>query len=106
MAERERHVKIVPVHPGIVATNLHHASEGLLLRPFLHIAVRLFATPVEKGALSQIWAAISPNAKSGQYYGPIGKAESGSKASQNRDLQEQLYEYIQTELGVHCGERM
>lgn len=98
LAEREPQVKIVPVHPGMVATNLHHASEGLFLRPFLFTAANLFATPVEKGALSQIWAAVSPDAKSGQYYGPVGKAECGSKASQNHDLQEQLYAYVQYEL--------
>jgi NAD(P)-dependent dehydrogenase (short-subunit alcohol dehydrogenase family) len=98
LAEREPNVKIVPVHPGMVATNLHHASAGLILRPFLFTAGTLFATPVEKGALSQIWAAVSPDAKSGQYYGPVGKAEPGSKASQNRHLQEQLYEYVQNEI--------
>lgn len=99
LAEREQHVKIVPVHPGMVATNLHHASEGLFLRPFLFAAI-LFATPVEKGALSQIWAAVSPDARNGQYYGPVGKAETGSKASQNHDLQEQLYEYVQGEIAA------
>lgn len=99
LAEREPHVKIIPVHPGMVATNLHHASEGMFLRPFLFAAI-LFATPVEKGALSQIWAAVSPDARSGQYYGPVGKAETGSKASQNHDLQEQLYEYVQGEIAA------
>ncbi|KAF6829781.1 short-chain dehydrogenase reductase [Colletotrichum plurivorum] len=102
LAERETDVKVIPVHPGMVATNLHHASEGLFLRPFLY-AAGLFATPVEKGALSQIWAAVSPEAKSGQYYGPVGKAESGSKASQNRELQESLFAYIQMELKDHAG---
>lgn len=97
LAEREPHVKIIPVHPGMVSTNLHHASEGLFLKPFLYAAI-LFATPVAKGALSQIWAAVSPDARSGQYYGPVGKAETGSKASQNHDLQEQLYEYVQSEI--------
>ncbi|KAI8270556.1 hypothetical protein K4K58_009893 [Colletotrichum sp. SAR11_239] len=100
LAEREQSVKIIPVHPGMVATNLHHASAGFFLRPFLYAAIA-FATSVEKGALSQIWAAVSPEAKSGQYYGPVGKAESGSKASQNRELQEALFAYIQTELEGH-----
>lgn len=100
LAEREPHVKIVPVHPGMVATDLHHASEGLFLRPFLFTAAKLFATPVGKGALSQIWTAVSPDAKSGQYYGPVGKAECGSKASQNHELQEQLYTYVQSELSA------
>ncbi|GJC88318.1 putative oxidoreductase C736.13 [Colletotrichum liriopes] len=91
---------IVPVHHGMVATNPHHASEGFFLKPFLFAAIA-FATPVEKGALSQIWAAVGPDAKTGQCYGPIGKAESGSKTSQNRELLEELFAYIQTELKGH-----
>jgi len=50
LAEREKEVKIIPIHPGMVATNLHHASTGRFLKPFLNVAVGLFATPVEKGA--------------------------------------------------------
>ena len=65
LAERETEVKVVPVHPGMVATNLHHASTGTFLRPFLYAAI-FFATPVDKGALSQIFAAVSPEAKHGQ----------------------------------------
>ncbi|RAH69910.1 short chain dehydrogenase [Aspergillus aculeatinus CBS 121060] len=101
LAERETEVKIIPVHPGMVATNLHHASTGTFLKPFLSAAVCLAATPVEKGALSQIFAAVSPEVKHGQYYGPIGKAEAGSKLSQNHDLQEELFRWVQGELVGH-----
>ncbi|OGM49141.1 short-chain dehydrogenase reductase [Aspergillus bombycis] len=101
LAERESEVMIIPVHPGMVATNLHHASTGTFLKPFLYAAVCLAGTPVEKGALSQIFAAVSPEAKHGQYYGPIGKAESGSKFGQNRDLQEELFRWVQGELSGH-----
>ncbi|KAE8369982.1 hypothetical protein BDV27DRAFT_120157 [Aspergillus caelatus] len=101
LAERETEVKIIPVHPGMVATNLHHASTGTFLKPFLYTAGFLFATPVEKGALSQIWAAVSPDAKSGQYYGPIGKAESGSKLAQDHGLQEKLFKWVQDQLVGH-----
>ncbi|KAL1881804.1 hypothetical protein Daus18300_000857 [Diaporthe australafricana] len=97
MAERHSDVKIIPVHPGMVSTNLHHNSTGLFLRPFLYAAI-CFATPVEKGALSQIWASVSPDAKSGEYYGPIGLAGKGSKASKNHDLQEKLYKWVQEQL--------
>ncbi|KAJ3460193.1 hypothetical protein MRS44_011060 [Fusarium solani] len=100
LAEREKEVKIIPVHPGMVATNLHHASTGFFLKPFLNVAI-MFATPVEKGALSQIYTAVSPNAKSGQYYGPIGKAEPGSKLAQNHDLQEEMFGFIQKQLEGH-----
>lgn len=100
LAEREKSVRIIPVHPGMVATNLHHASTGLFLRPFLFIALK-FATPVEQGALSQIWAAVSPDAKSGQYYGPVGKAEDGSKLARDGALQEKLFSWVQNELKDH-----
>jgi NAD(P)-dependent dehydrogenase (short-subunit alcohol dehydrogenase family) len=101
LAERETGVKIIPVHPGMVSTNLHHASTGTFLKPFLYTAGFFFATPVEKGALSQIFAAVSPEAKHGQYYGPIGKAESGSGLAQDRDLQEKLFTWVQGELSGH-----
>ncbi|PYI14843.1 short chain dehydrogenase [Aspergillus violaceofuscus CBS 115571] len=101
LAERETEVKIIPVHPGMVATNLHLGSTGIFLRPFLSIAACLAATPLEKGALSQIFAAVSPEAKHGQYYGPIGKEEAGSKLSQNHDLQEELFRWVQGELVGH-----
>ncbi|KAI8716847.1 hypothetical protein NCS52_00979200 [Fusarium sp. LHS14.1] len=100
LAEREKEVKIIPVHPGMVATNLHHASTGFFLKSFLNVAI-MFATPVEKGALSQIYTAVSPDAKSGQYYGPIGKAETGSKLAQNHELQEEMFGFIQKQLEGH-----
>ncbi|KAJ5390380.1 uncharacterized protein N7496_001448 [Penicillium cataractarum] len=100
LAEREKEFKIIPVHPGMVATNLHHASTGYFLKPFLYAAI-MFATPVEKGALSQIFAAVSPDVKTGQYYGPVGKEESGSKLAQNRALQERLFKWVQGELLGH-----
>ncbi|KIW79916.1 hypothetical protein Z517_06531 [Fonsecaea pedrosoi CBS 271.37] len=98
LAERHKGVKIVSVHPGMVATNLHHSSTGFFLRPFLYAAINLFATPVDKGVLSQIWAAVSPDVKTGEYYSPIGIAGKGSNASKDRNLQESLYKWIQTEL--------
>ncbi|KAK4244130.1 hypothetical protein C7999DRAFT_35518 [Corynascus novoguineensis] len=58
LAEREAgKVKIVPGYPGMVDTNLHHASTRLFLRPFFYAAIALFATPVEKEALSRIFNA-------------------------------------------------
>lgn len=101
LAEREKVVKIIPVHPGMVATNLHHASTGTFLKPFLNFAM-MFATPVEKGALSQVWASVSPDAKSGQYYGPIGKPETGSRLAQDHKLQDRLFAWVQHELEGHA----
>ncbi|KAL4948849.1 hypothetical protein BDW69DRAFT_188895 [Aspergillus filifer] len=95
LAERESAkgsgVKIIPVHPGMVVTNLDQESTGIFFRPFLFTAVKLFATPVEKGALLQIYAAVSPDAKSGIYYGPVGKGKQGSKHARDAGLQEELF---------------
>lgn len=94
-------VKVVSVHPGMVATNLHHSSDGTFLKPFLNIAVSLFATPVEKGARSQLWAAVSPDIVQGEFYAPIGQVAKNSKASRNHDLSEKLWGWIQCELKDH-----
>lgn len=101
LAERHPEVKILAVHPGMVATNLHHASQGMFLKPFLNVAGALFATPVEKGALSQIWASVSLEARSGEYYGPVGVSGKGSSASTNKKLQEEVFEWIQEQITPH-----
>ncbi|KAB2571022.1 putative oxidoreductase [Lasiodiplodia theobromae] len=98
MAEKHKDVKFISVHPGMVATNLHHDSTGTFLKPLLNTAVVLFATPVEKGVYSQLWAAASPDARSGEFYRPVGVAGKGSKLSQNRVLGEELWDWIQGEL--------
>lgn len=102
LSERENTVMVIPVHPGMVATNLNHASTGTFLKPFLNVAICLFATPVEKGALSQLWTAVSPDARSGQYYGPVGKAETGSRLAQDQELQERLFKWVQIGLEGHA----
>ncbi|KAH8897720.1 NAD(P)-binding protein [Thozetella sp. PMI_491] len=98
LARNCKGVKIVSVHPGMVATNLHHNSTGFFLKPFLNIAVNAFATPVEKGAISQIWAAVSPDAKTGEFYSPVGIPGKGSKAIRNQNLESQLWDWIQGEI--------
>lgn len=94
-------VKFICVHPGMVATNIHVNATGAFVRAF-NYAVGMFATSVEKGVQSQLWASVSPNAKNGEYHGPVGVAPTGSKQIQNRDLQTQLGEWTEMELdGYH-----
>jgi NAD(P)-dependent dehydrogenase (short-subunit alcohol dehydrogenase family) len=94
-------LKVVSVHAGMVATNLHHSSDGTFLKPFLNIAVSLFATPVDKGARSQLWAAVSPDIAQGEFYAPVGQVAKSSKASRNQELSEKLWGWIQAELKDH-----
>ncbi|KAA8916850.1 hypothetical protein TRICI_000969 [Trichomonascus ciferrii] len=101
MAEEHPNLKFISVHPGVVQTNLHQNAKGFFLKPFLNIMMNFFAVPVEKGALSQLWAAVSPDAKSGEYYAPIGLRGKGSKASKDTKLQQSIYQWIQQELSPH-----
>ncbi|KAL1622977.1 hypothetical protein SLS56_008515 [Neofusicoccum ribis] len=101
LAARCGDVKVVSVHPGMVATNLHRESTGFFLTAFLNVAIWTVATPVEKGALSQLWAAVSPDAETGEFYAPVGVPGKGSLRSRDRELQEQLWGWVQEELRVH-----
>ncbi|KAK6347663.1 hypothetical protein TWF718_005502 [Orbilia javanica] len=100
LAERSKDVKFITVHPGMVATNLHHEASGFFLKTFLNTAI-YFATPVEKGAYNQIWAATSPDAQNGGCYAPTGLSWKRSKASQDHELQEKLWNWTQKELSTH-----
>lgn len=100
LARRIADVQFISVHPGMVVTNLHHASTGLFLKTFLNVAVSLAATPVAKGAHSQLWAAVSPDAKHGGYYGPVG-VPAGSKAALREEKSEELWDWMREELRPH-----
>ncbi|KAL4889413.1 short chain dehydrogenase [Aspergillus ambiguus] len=101
MARHYSDVKFVCAHPGMVATNLHHESSGFFLRAFLYSAIWAFATPPEKGAYSQLWASVSRDAKTGEFYAPTGKPARSSKQCQNQNLSEELFQWVQEELGNH-----
>lgn len=62
-------VSAVIAHPGVSMTNLQRTM-GVLR----HL-VSLLASKPEDGALPQLFAATSPNAEPGAYYGPTGLAE-------------------------------
>ncbi|ETS75785.1 hypothetical protein PFICI_12729 [Pestalotiopsis fici W106-1] len=100
LATLYKEFKFISVHPGMVATSLHHNSTGIFLKPFLNAAI-FFATPVEKGARSQLWAAVSPDAHSGEYYGPVGAVEPGSKNARRPELRDQLWHWMKQELSRH-----
>ncbi len=100
IAERSEDVKFVSVHPGMVATNLANNTTGFFLRAFIAASVP-FSASAEKGALAQIWAAVSPDVKSGEFYAPVAVPSRRSKASRDRVLQERLWEWIQGELKGH-----
>lgn len=69
-------VASIAAHPGISRTELLHNAPGRwsaagMARTFLWFLFQ----PVSQGALPSLFAATSPDAKGGRYYGPAGFAE-------------------------------
>ncbi|KAI1361955.1 NAD(P)-binding protein [Xylaria arbuscula] len=95
-------IKFICTHPGAANTNLHRDSNGFFLRLFLHAAIP-FLPSAETGALNQIWATVSPDARNGGLYAPVGKPWSTSKNGQNAELGEELFSWTQKELRQHLG---
>ena len=99
-------VIVITIHRGMVLTNLDHAVSGLFLRIFLSIAIKGsailgLAKPPSEGALTQLWAATSPDIVNGEAYDGPNKLWSSSKESRNHDAQENMYNYIESELAKH-----
>lgn len=71
-------VTSIAAHPGVSSTDLVQngmGMEGGIMAPAARFFVGLFGHSPAAGALSQIYAATSPAAKAGQYYGPNGFME-------------------------------
>ncbi len=62
-------------HPGYSATNLQSTGPTGLMKGALAISNRVFAQSAERGALPILYAATSPDAEPGAYYGPDGFGE-------------------------------
>lgn len=97
-------VRSIAVHPGYADTNLQRRGPemtGSKLRKFVMAAAnKLFAQSQEAGALPTLYAATSPEAEGGGYYGPDGfmkmrgtpEKQKSSKASRNEEDARRLWE--------------
>ena len=69
----------VAAHPGYAATNLQAAGPRMegssLAERFSEIGNRLFAQSAAMGALPQLYAAVSPDVRGGDYVGPSSIGE-------------------------------
>jgi NAD(P)-dependent dehydrogenase (short-subunit alcohol dehydrogenase family) len=98
-------------HPGIARTDLYRTSSRLeraLLSPRLRPLTFWLAQNAESGALPTLRAALDPEAKGGDYYGPAGwhqytggpaRVES-SPSSQDRSDQQQLWQVSEQLSGI------
>lgn len=105
-----RNVKSIAVsaHPGVSNTNLGRHIENKLFYKILYPLMSPFIQSQEMGALPQIRAAVDPNVKGAEFYGPGGfnemkgfpvKVQSNS-ASHNLDDARKLWELSEKLTGV------
>lgn len=103
-------VKVLPVHPGVAATDITRGGDRA--NPFVRkLAKQMFGLigqSAEQGAWSIIYAATSDDVQSGFYYGPGGAGERKGVPAQakiaphasNRDNAERLWQIIEELVGV------
>ncbi len=69
-------VSSIIAHPGVASTNIVANGMGTDLKAkVVGVVISLFAQSEARGALPLLYAATSPDAKAGHYYGPDGIAE-------------------------------
>jgi len=105
LARRFPDIRCISLHPGTVNTGLKRgmsASWWWIKIPMEVLANLLFLT-VPEGALNQLWAATSQNAKSGKYYEPVAKETLGSAYAQDEELAVKLWDWTEKELQQFLG---
>ncbi|ROT41096.1 retinol dehydrogenase 14 [Sodiomyces alkalinus F11] len=86
---------LASIHPGVVRTNLMNNATGssLPIRLLGRIANKV-VTPIDQGVRNQLWASVSKDVKSGEYYEPIGITGSGSDFTKNDKLADTVADKI------------
>ncbi|TVY38466.1 putative oxidoreductase, partial [Lachnellula subtilissima] len=100
LARRYPEITAVSLNPGIVRTGLQDALSrtSLLAKIILPIANMFASVGVEEGVCNQLWAATSPDVKTGEYYEPVGKKASGSEPARDMTLAGKLWQWTEDEL--------
>jgi NAD(P)-dependent dehydrogenase (short-subunit alcohol dehydrogenase family) len=98
----------VAAHPGLAATHLADHFWGGRLKGLAHIFMKYRAQSALQGALPGIRAAVDPEVKGGQYYGPDGPREQhgdpvlvrSNQASHDEDDAKRLWQVSEELTGV------
>jgi hypothetical protein len=99
---------VVAAHPGVSMTNLaNHLKNTFMFKIFKAISGLITHSPA-KGALPQIRAAVDPNVKPAEYYGPDGFNEmkgdpvvvQSTKASHDEEDARKLWEVSEKLTGL------
>lgn len=104
LAQRVPQITVSAVHPGLVTTNLAHSMADAYLSLAVQTKIMtllsyapLFQTP-DRGAKNQLWASVSKDVVSGEYYTGVGKGGTQSAAAKDDDLARRLWEWTEAEL--------
>jgi len=100
LARRNPDIKCIAVHPGFVRTNLIAGPEAShpLFAWLLRLVNNTVAISVQQGALNQLWAATSKDAKTGTFYFPVAVEGRDSAQAKDDKLSKQLWDWTEQEL--------
>jgi len=105
LAKEHPQFTVAAVHPGIVRTHLAASMTGVpfLIRAYI-VSSTVFVTPVQWGAKNQLWASVSKDVKSGEYYNPVGRRGLiRSSYVKDDDLAKKIWDWTETELEGHTA---
>ncbi|KAL5002996.1 NAD(P)-binding protein [Aspergillus recurvatus] len=97
---------VAAVHPGVVKTNLLSGATDapLLFRAVFGAAHVLgLKSSVETGVKNQLWASVSKDVVSGNYYEPVGAGRRESAYGQDDKLAEEIWRWTENELREHAA---
>lgn len=103
-AKEHRQITVASIHPGVVNSELMNKATETPL--FVRSLVRLggmFLATVEEGARNQLWASVSSDVRSGEYYEPVGVSGLASAAGQSDELAKELWDWTERELEGRGG---
>ncbi|KAF4969503.1 hypothetical protein FSARC_3289 [Fusarium sarcochroum] len=96
LADEYPQLTVVAIHPGACRTDLFLAvTESSLLD---RIIAYFLHRPVELVAKHHVWATVTQDLESGEYYEPLGVTGQGSPEAKDRELSLKLWNWTQHEL--------
>ena len=96
-AKRYPQLTVSAIDPGLVQTELAAKAEGISSSLRAQVEGMLL-TPVEQGVKNQLWASVSMDVTSGEYYEPIGQGGLATDDGKDDQLAEKLWEWTEQEL--------
>ncbi|KAK1756721.1 hypothetical protein QBC47DRAFT_421866 [Echria macrotheca] len=99
LAKEYPQLTVASIHPGVVQTGLMRGATGgsTVMTAFLKLATP-FVRTVENGARNQLWASVSKDVTSGEYYEPVGVPDLASPQGKDDALAQVLWDWTQEEL--------